>query len=396
MWTCSKCDAIVDESLDACHRCGVLREKAELRPARPQTDESLVVDSADEAELVQAAREFVPRIEPPVASTLSAWVWILAIFAFLPVLGLVPALALVVCSAIVALRHERCVWDRRIGVVGLIVALGSLGITGLWAVMLFLRVPFDVPMPGEFVIDEERSWAITAIQLGVLILSIVLHECAHGVSAYWSGDGTAARLGRIRLNPLAHIDPFGSIILPGILLMTPSSVVFGWAKPVPINPLQFRSPRRGLLAVTLAGVSVNMMLAMVCTAGLLAVGSGLRIAYPAATSEAFMMPFAQVKLHGVADAATWELVITGLKQGMLINLFLFALNILPIPPLDGYGVLESLAPTEWLRLVAGLRSYGFILLVVLIVSGVLIYLVLPGIIVGVLLNWTVGWMTGWA
>jgi Zn-dependent protease len=395
MWNCSKCDAIVDDALDACHRCGALRVKAELRPAPPEGDESAVDNGASEAVFAQVVPEFQPRIEPPVASTLAVWVWILAVFAIFPILGLAPALALAVCSAIVALRRERYAWDRRIGVGGLIVALGSLGIAGLWIVMLFVRAPSDLLMPGEFVIDEERSWPVTAMQLGVLVLSIVLHECAHGVSAYWSGDGTAARLGRIRLNPLAHIDLFGSIILPGILLMTRSGVVFGWAKPVPVNRLQFRSPRRGLLAVTLAGVSVNMMLAMICTAGLLAVGSALRIAYPAGTSEAFMMPFAQVKLQGVANAATWELVITGLKQGMLINLFLFTLNILPIPPLDGYGVLESLAPPGLTKAVAGLRSFGFILLIVLIVSGVLIYLVLPGIIAAVLLNWAVGAMTGW-
>ena len=227
-------------------------------------------------------------------------------------------------------------------------------------------------------------------------MSIVLHECAHGVSAYWSGDGTAARLGRIRLNPLVHVDLFGSVILPVLLVMSPGGVVFGWAKPVPIDRRQFRSPRRGLLAVTLAGVSVNMMLALGCAAGLLAVGSALRIAYPTATSEGFMMPFAQVKLQGVVNAAMWEFTITGLKQGMLVNLVLFTFNILPIPPLDGYGVLESLAPSRLSQLVASLRPIGSILLIVLIVSGVMIYFLLPGIVLGMVLNWAVGAMTGWA
>jgi len=129
-----------------------------------------------------------------------------------------------------------------------------------------------------------------------------------------------------------------------ILLMSQAGVLFGWAKPVPIDRRQFRSPRNGLLAVTLAGVSINMMLAMGCTAGLLAVGSALRIAYPAAISEGFMIPLAPVKLQGVANAGIWVFVIMCLKYGMVINLVLFTFNILPIPPLDGYGVLESLAP----------------------------------------------------
>jgi Zn-dependent protease len=294
----------------------------------------------------------------------------------------------------VALRRERYAWDRRIGIAGLIVALASFAVTGLWVLML-LSGPFEVPGPAEFVIPEDRSWTVAAMQLVVLVVSIVLHECAHAVSAYWSGDGTAARGGRISLNPLVHVSPFGSIILPVILTMIPGGVVFGWAKPVPIDQRQFRSPRRGLLAVTLAGVSVNMMLALACAAGLLAVGSVLRIAHPAATSEGFMMTFAQVKLQGVANAATWELVVTGLKQGLLVNLVLFNFNILPIPPLDGYGVLESLAPAGLSKLVTGLRPIGSILLLVLIVSGVMTYFLLPGIIFGLLLNLAVGAMTGW-
>jgi len=395
MWNCSKCDAIVDDALDACHRCGALREKAELQPVPPQTDESDAAGEAAEAELVQAAMELLPRIEPPVASTLAAWVWILAVFAFFPLLGLVPTVALAVFSVIVAFRHERLAWDRRIGVAGLIVALASLGIAGLWVLMLFRSGWPDVSTPREPGDAEDQSWAINAMQLGALVMSIILHECAHAVSAYWSGDGTAARLGRIRLNPLVHVDLFGSVILPVILLMSHAGVLFGWAKPVPIDRRQFRSPRRGLLAVTLAGVSINMMLAMGCTAGLLAVGSALRIAYPAATSDGFMIPLAPVKLQGVASAATWELVITGLKYGMVINLVLFTFNILPIPPLDGYGVLESLAPSGLSKLVANLRAYGFFLLIALIVTGAIRYLLFPAVILAYILYLAVGAITGW-
>ena len=359
MWNCLKCDAAVDDALDACHRCGALRVKAELLPAEPRIDASAADD--DMEAMIQAATSFVPQIERPIASSLAAWVWILAVFAFLPIVGLIPATALGVCSIIVASR-KRYAWDRRIGITGLIVALASFGVAALWALMLLRTGPVEFVEPGQFDGAGDRSWTVTAMQLAVLVMSIVLHECAHGVSAYWSGDGTAARLGRIRLNPLTHVDLFGSVILPVILLMTPGGVVFGWAKPVPIDRRQFRNPRRGLLAVTLAGVSINMMLAFACTAGLLAVGSALRLAYPAAASEGFMMPFAQVKLQGVANAATWELVIMGLKQGLLINLVLFTFNILPIPPLDGYGVLESLAPAKMSNFVAGLRPIGSILL----------------------------------
>jgi Zn-dependent protease len=387
---------MIDDALNACDRCGALRKKVESDPAGGLTAEAGGAEQVADSALAQAEAEFVPEIEPRVASALAVWVWILAVFAFIPILGLVPTLALAVFSTMVTLRRQRYAWDRRIGIAGMIIACASLGITGLWVLMLVLSGPFEVPEPGEFLVADHRSWAVAAMQLGVLVMSIVLHECAHAVSAYWSGDGTAARLGRIRLNPLVHVDLFGSIILPGILLMTPGGVVFGWAKPVPIERRQFRNPRRGLLAVTLAGVSVNMMLALACAAGLLAVGSTLRIAYPDATSDGFMMPFAGVDLQGVANDGAWELTITGLKQGLLVNLVLFTFNILPIPPLDGYGVLESLAPEALSPLVAGLRPLGFFLLIGFIVTGIIGYLLLPAIVIGLILNLAVGAMTGWA
>jgi len=396
MWKCSKCGAFVEDALTLCNICGTLREPQDLHAHRSQQE---MLEDAVDAAMAEVGRpepEFVPRIEPPVASGLSAWIWILAVFAFLPFLGIVPSLALALCSAIVLLRPTRLVWDRRIGVGGLLLAFISLGVTALWGLTAVVSPLPSVAQPEEMGADPDPGWTIAAMQLAVLVISIVLHECAHGVSALWSGDATAARHGRLRLNPLAHIDPFGSVILPAILLMTPGGVVFGWAKPVPINRRLFRHPRRGLLAVTLAGVSVNLLLALLCTAGLLAVGSALRLAYPEGTSQGFTNLFAQVELLGVANAEAWELTITALRQGLLINLVLFCFNILPIPPLDGYGVLESVAPKALAPLVAGLRPLGTILLLVLVVSGTIYYAIAPGIMGGLLLNLMVGAMTGWA
>jgi Zn-dependent protease len=125
------------------------------------------------------------------------------------------------------------------------------------------------------------------------------------------------------------------------------------------------------------------------------VGSALRVAYPDAVSDGFMMPLAPVKLQGVANAGVWVFVIMCLKYGIVINLVLFTLNILPIPPLDGYGVLESLAPKALTQFVASLRSFGFILLIVLIVSGAISYLLIPAIVAALVLNVIVGGITGW-
>lgn len=399
MWKCPNCDAIVDDSLDACHRCGAAGSGAGAEP-RMDADDMWPANGGpgNGSEVMTPAESgiaFQPRVEPPVASGLATWVWILAVFACLPIVGVVPAMVLAILSVMVAFRPDRLAWDRRIGVAGLAVAIFSAATVGLWLLMKFVFGPVGAPELKAVEVAGERTWPVIAMQLGALIVAIVLHECAHGVSAYWSGDGTAARSGRIRLNPVAHIDLFGSIILPAILLMTPGGVVFGWAKPVPVDRRQFRRPRRGLLAVTLAGVSINMMLALACASALLMVGAGLRIAYPAANSDGFMMPLATVTLHGVANAGIWELVIAGLKQAIFINLVLFALNILPIPPLDGYGVLESVAPSGLAQIVAGLRPIGSILLIILIVTGMIGYLLFPAVIVAFVLNGTAGMLTGW-
>ena len=394
MWNCPKCDAIVDDSLDACHRCGKSRGLADVEAGAGADEAENVPGFAESAPAVVKVA-FAPHFEPPVASGLAAWVWVLAVFACIPVLGAVPAVALAVCSIIVAFRSDRLAWDRRIGMAGLIVAVFSVVTVGLWLVMHFASGPVIAPVLKAMEVARDRPWSVVAAQLGVLVVAIVLHECAHGVAALWSGDGTAARLGRIRLNPLAHVDLFGSIILPAILLMTPGGVVFGWAKPVPVDRRQFRRPRHGLLAVTLAGVSINMMLALACASALLAIGAALRIAYPDATSDGFVMPLATVSMQGVANAGAWELVIAGLKQAIFINLVLFALNILPIPPLDGYGVLESVAPAGLAPLIAGLRPIGSILLIVLIVTGMIGYLLFPAVIVAFGLSFTAGILTGW-
>jgi Zn-dependent protease len=293
-------------------------------------------------------------------------------------------------------QRDRLPWDRRIGLAGLSISVVAFAVLGLWLLMKFFGTPAERPQFNEFQLPAQRSWTVVATQVGVLVVSIMLHECAHAMAAYWSGDGTAARLGRISLNPLRHVDPFGTIILPAILLLAPGGFMLGWAKPVPINPRQFRRPRHGLLAVTLAGVSVNLMLALASTAGLLAVGSALRLAYPDATSEGFAIIVADCRIHGAAAGPAWELAITALKAGIIVNMILFTFNVLPIPPLDGFGVLESLAPASFAPLIVSLRSTGWILLIVLIATGILGYVLVPGLLAAILMNGAVAWETGWS
>ena len=172
--------------------------------------------------------------------------------------------------------------------------------------------------------------------------SIILHEVSHGVAAYAFGDDTAKRAGRLTLNPIAHIDAFGTVILPLVLILT-TGRAFGYAKPVPVNPRQLRNPRDQTVLVSLAGPGVNILLALVAAAA-----------------------FRRVAQSG-GDVR--EVV---LNLGFA-NVLLAAFNLIPIPPLDGSAVIERFLPRSWWPRYLQLRQYsmGILLILVLILPGVL-------------------------
>ena len=395
MWICGSCGEPLEDQWSICRACGGRQPfRQDGRDGSYEEEPSDPVP-VTESPSHQMPLELASRMEPRVASDLAVWVWVLAVFAFVPLAGIPVAMALAVCSVLLIRRHGGLAWDRRIGLAGVIVSLAALAVPALWLLMVVLRYPFEVPQFLEVKMAEQRSWTVTAAQLGVLVVSIMLHECGHAVSAHWSGDATASRLGRISLNPVVHVDLFGSVILPAILVMSNSGFLLGWAKPVPINPNQFRHRRRGLLGVTVAGISLNLMLAMASVAGLLAVGSLLRILYPEASSQGFAMIFDEATFTGLPGGEFWEFAVTALKMGLVVNLVLFTFNVLPIPPLDGFGILESLAPQSLQLVLARFRSLGWLVLLGLIISGLLSLVMLPAILLAVALNLLAGAATGW-
>jgi Zn-dependent protease len=192
---------------------------------------------------------------------------------------------------------------------------------------------------------------ISAYQLSVwvlpLILAITFHEAAHGFVAHRLGDGTAFKLGRVSFNPIKHIDPFGTLLLPGMLLLSHSPFLFGYAKPVPVKFGSLRNPRIGMVLVALAGPATNIILAIVAAAGF------------------HMLPLVP------ADYAQW--VADNLKNMLLINVVLAIFNMLPIPPLDGGRVAVGLLPRPLAIPLARLEPFGMLILV-----GILILLPLAG------------------
>lgn len=184
-------------------------------------------------------------------------------------------------------------------------------------------------------------------ELGVwlvpLVIAIVSHEVAHGLVARKLGDPTAEAKGRLSLNPIRHIDPFGTIVLP-LLLALSHAPVFGWAKPVPVNYGRLRNPRRDMVLVALAGPGMNLVLALAGSA----------------------MLAATIKISGGARDGAGALVAANALNFVLINIFLAVFNLLPVPPFDGGHVIEGLLPRNLARPFGKLARYSLLVFVILL------------------------------
>jgi Zn-dependent protease len=182
----------------------------------------------------------------------------------------------------------------------------------------------------------------------VLLFSVIAHEYAHGYAALRQGDNTALMLGRLTWNPLKHIDPFLTIIMPVVLYYT-TGIALGGAKPVPVNPRNYRNFRRGDIIVSLAGVAANLVIALLCTVLIAVFGILARTASALGPTVGIL----QVMM-------IW---------GVTINLGLIAFNLIPIPPLDGSHVMKHLLPPAWSLRYQEISRYGFIILILLLSFG---------------------------
>ena len=183
-----------------------------------------------------------------------------------------------------------------------------------------------------------------------ILFAITVHEAAHGYAAKYFGDLTAEKLGRITLNPLKHIDPFGTILLPALTVML-GGILFGWAKPVPVNFANLNNPKKDMFWVAAAGPASNFVMAILWA---------ILLNYANYVPNAAVNFLAEMSLAGIS-----------------INLVLMVLNLLPMPPLDGGRIAVSLLPTPMAIQLARLEQYGFIILIVLMFTGILGKIISP-------------------
>ena len=231
--------------------------------------------------------------------------------------------------------------------------------------------------PTAQIIGMDLIYIVSTWVLPVLI-AITFHEAAHGYVARFLGDDTASRLGRVSLNPVRHIDPFGTISLPAILLLARSPFLFGYAKPVPVNFRALRNPRIGMVLVAAAGPVMNIGLAI-----------------------AAVLAFPLIVYLPTVVAAEWTAL--NLKNALIINVILAAFNLFPLPPLDGGRIVVGLLPNVLAKKFALVEPYGLMILI-----GLLIILPLLGAQLGINLNFvshlisvsanaviqTILWLTG--
>lgn len=190
------------------------------------------------------------------------------------------------------------------------------------------------------------------IRIFVLLFALSVHEAAHGWAALKLGDPTASHMGRITLNPLAHIDPVGTILFPLMLIVMRAPFLFGYAKPVPVNPLNLRNPKRDNLLISAAGPLSNLAVAILAFIGII------------------ILKFLDPNLF-VSRTRFSYLILLILYNIIILNVILATFNLIPVPPLDGSGVLMGFLSDESAQKYDRIRPYGMIIIIVLYMTGVL-------------------------
>ncbi len=227
---------------------------------------------------------------------------------------------------------------------------------------------------------------IASVIMVIIILSILftLHEYGHAYAAWKLGDDTAKNQGRLTLNPIPHLDVFGSILLPAILLLQQSDVIFGWAKPVQVNSGNFKNPKKNYMLVSFAGPAVNLMVSMVCLVILGLVMLLVHVLWPETITLNLAAPSSAVSIAGAPFSKGITILIVFLKQLFYTSLVLGFLNLIPIPPLDGAWIFAGFLPERFGIFFEKARPFGFLFFLLLALTPILDYILSIPIVIAYL------------
>lgn len=305
----------------------------------------------------------------------------LASVSFLPLAGFLfgaVAIALALRIRLHTANNATNMHMRVVASISIYVAIVGLVISALSTYAMYYRPVETPPLDPEMLRTLDWSWGAQIAAIVMVIMALSLHEAAHAITAWWCGDDYAKSLGRVTLSPMSHIDPFGTIILP-IILMYNGLPVFGYARPVPVQLGSVPKYRKAHILISAAGPFSNLLQAACCL-GLITLISASLALIPGV--EVYHLcdfePIVTVK--GIAGAKLIGAAALMLKLGFLINVMLAFFNMIPIPPLDGSWIAEHMLPNSLGRFYAAIRPYGMFLFLMLIWFGrdVILYFLLPG------------------
>jgi Zn-dependent protease/tetratricopeptide (TPR) repeat protein len=351
-----------------------------LNPAstnEPATFAPVVVEEKGEA----LKYDFV--ILPEKAAEISTGVFLAFAFSvasLIPIYGMPFGFAALIISPFLARRFspelERTAAVKLILLSLFLSALGFL--SSLFCGLAFLREAGISPARDFYAtVGTVSPVFIIAVLVAALLFSMAAHEAGHALTAFWCGDITAKRRGRLTLNPLKHISLFGTVILPALLLfVTSGRAAFGYAKPVPIDPRRFGRRRRDEVITAAAGSVVNLTLALLSVSILVILGTILSLSGAPLRISGFT-DFLLPTVIQSPGGSVLAVVVQFLKSCVLVNLFLGVLNLIPIPPLDGSYLLENAFPARYKIYFRALRQMGFLILLVLILTGALTAVFVP-------------------
>jgi Zn-dependent protease len=262
-------------------------------------------------------------------------------------------------------------------------------VTGKRYLLLWLAIPAAAVMVYPYVKDTPSAlkWFATALSLVVLFFSIVIHEVSHGLASLAGGDATALNAKRLTLNPVEHVSIVGSILLPLLLFLTKAPGILGWAKPVPLNPMNLRVYPRDQIFSVLAGPLSNFGLAYLSFVGFVVAGAVFKLINPEATVPVMIDFSVTEKIDAVSLQGFWFVVFRVFSMGIIINISLAVFNLVPFPPLDGYWLLKAIFPPKITSILTKIQPWGFVLIIIALQTKLFILFLYPIIALGGLSIW---------